>query len=406
MTGAGLVADVTVARRGFRLEASVACEPGEVVAIMGPSGAGKSTLLAAIAGLARLSEGRVRIGERDVASARPRRHLRAAQRGAVLLGQEPRLFPHLTARENVAFGTRARGIGRSVALGEADDWLWRVGLPGAGDKRPAHLSGGQQQRVAIARALATAPQVLLLDEPLTSLDPETAGDIRAMLSEQLTATRATALIVTHDAVDAAGLASRLVLIEEGRVTQSGDVRDVLHAPGTRFAASIAGLNRVEGVAHGGLWSAPGASPEVLIESADAASRAVAEEDGAALAAVFRPGVVRLERAGESSWTGALRLFADDESTPGTWLARVTRVEQTPAGARVHTADPAVAVDVGADVVADLRLTAGVPVRLSLAPADVRLQSIGAGAMRTRSAARAALEAGAVAPGAVAPGASA
>lgn len=373
MTGAALAAEIVVARRGFRLEARIECAPGEVVAVMGPSGAGKSTLLAAIAGLARLSEGKIRIGERDVASvARPRRHIPAAQRGAVLLGQDARLFPHLTARENIAFGPRARGIDRKVALGDADDWLWRVGLPGMGDRRPSQLSGGQQQRVAIARALATAPQVLLLDEPLTSLDPETAADVRAMLHDQLTATHATAIVVTHDAVDAAALATRLIVVEEGRVTQHGSVREVLRAPATRFVATVAGVNLIHGAAYGGRWRAPSVSPEVLIGAADEASLAASAAEGAPLAAVFRPSDVRLERAVESTWTGALRLAAEEKATPGTWLARVVRVEQTPVGARVHTAEPAVAADVSADDIVDAGFAPGAPVRASVDPAAVRL----------------------------------
>ncbi|MDO8383786.1 MAG: ABC transporter ATP-binding protein [Microbacterium sp.] len=380
MTGAALAADIVVARKDFRLEAKIACAPGEVVAVMGPSGAGKSTLLAAIAGLTRLSEGNIRIGERDVASvARPRRHIPAAQRGVVLLGQDARLFPHLTARENIAFGPRARGIDRKVALGDADDWLWRVGLPGMGDRRPAQLSGGQQQRVAIARALATSPQVLLLDEPLTSLDPETAADVRAMLHDQLAATHATAVVVTHDAVDAAALATRMMVVEDGRVTQHGAVRDVLRAPATRFVATVAGLNLIHGVAHDGHWRARSASPEVLIGAADDLSLAASAAEGAPLAAVFRPSDVRLERAVESTWTGALRLAAEEQSTPGTWLARVVRVEQTPAGARVHTAEPAVAADVSADDIVDAGFAPGAPVRVRVDPSAVRLFAPPAGA---------------------------
>jgi len=385
MTGGRLDAHVVVRRRGdFTLDARVHAEPGEVVAVMGPSGAGKSTLLGAISGLVSLSEGRVRIGERDVASAGrsaagSRVNVRPALRGAVLLGQDARLFPHMSARENVAFGPRARGVSRKVALGEADDWLWRVGLPGMGEHRPAELSGGQQQRVAVARALATSPQLLLLDEPLTALDPETAGEVRAMLHEQLTTTHATALIVTHDAVDAAALASRLIFIEQGTISQSGPVASVLAAPATTFAAAVSGVNRILGVAHRGCWWARGVSPDVLIAAADADSQAVAAREGAALAAVFRPGVVRLERAAESSWTGALRIAearaaeqGTEQSEPGSWLARIVRIERTPGGARVHTADPAVAVDVPADAVASLGLAPGTPVRLRVAPTDVRL----------------------------------
>jgi molybdate transport system ATP-binding protein len=376
MTGAALDARVVVERAGgYRLDVSLQAEPGEVVAVMGPSGAGKSTLLAAIAGIVRLSDGTVTIDGEIVASVR--RSVPPARRGAVLLGQEPRLFPHLTARANVAFGLRARGVPRADAERTADDWLWRVGLPGSGDRRPADLSGGQQQRVAVARALAVEPRVLLLDEPLTSLDPETAGDIRAMISEQLAPAHATVVLVTHDAVDAAAMAHRLVMIEDGRVTQEGTVRDVLAAPATRFAAAIAGVNRVEGEARGGLWRVRGASPQVVLAAAALAPVA----DGAPLAAVFRPSAVRLEPVAESSWTAALRVADENtsagvrRSTPGQWIARVARLEQTVGGVRVHTLDPPVAADIAVEEAVALRLTAGTIVRLRVDAADVRLQPI-------------------------------
>jgi len=377
MTGGALEAHVGVGRRaGFRLDVALSAEPGEIVAIMGPSGAGKSTLLSAIAGLVRLDEGRIVVDGWEVASSRPRRHVPPAQRGVVLLGQEPRLFPHLTARENVAFGPRSRGVARDVARGDADEWLWRVGLPGSGGHRPDELSGGQQQRVAVARALATSPKVLLLDEPLTALDAETAGDLRALLHEQLHATRSTTLLVTHDAVDAAALAQRLVVVEDGAVTQEGTVREVLTTPATRFAAAVAGTNRLVGVARHGGWCARTGDTEIVLRSADSASRAAAREDGTPLAALVRPGAVRIEPVHEESWTGALRLAAQAAPEEGSWLARIVRLEQTPAGARIHTESPAVAVDVSADAVAERGLAAGLPVRLRVAPADVRLVAAG------------------------------
>ncbi len=242
-----LEAQVVVDRPGFRLDASMRAEPGEVVAVMGPSGAGKSTLLGVLAGLVAPDRGHVRLGDRVLDEApQPRVRVTPSARGVVLLGQDPRLFPHLSAHANIAFGLRARGATKTAALAEADEWLWRVGLDGMGVRRPAELSGGQQQRVALARALATSPAVLLLDEPLTSLDTETAGDIRALLHDQLAATHTTAIVATHDAVDAVSLAQRLVVLEDGRITQTGAVRDVLGAPATRFVAAVAGLNRVDG----------------------------------------------------------------------------------------------------------------------------------------------------------------
>lgn len=368
MSGAALDARVVVQRPGFRLEAEVRAEPGEVVAVMGPSGAGKSTLLGVLAGLIRLDEGHVRLGDHDLdRTTRPRVRTEPSRRSVVLLGQEPRLFPHLSAHENVAFGMRVRGATKSVADSEADEWLWRVGLAGVGARRPTQLSGGQQQRVALARALATKPAALLLDEPLTSLDPEIAGDVRALLHDQLTATRTTAIVATHDAVDAVSLARRLVVLEQGRVTQTGPVRDVLAAPASKFTAAVAGLNRVVGSLQAGRW----VQLPLTIAAGEAAS---VHADDTALAAVFRPSAVRITDVVADTWTGALKL--DREPFDGEWLARVTRLEQTPAGVRVRTADPEVAVDVTADRAAELRLAPGVPVRLRVEASDVRLVEVG------------------------------
>ena len=349
----GLDARVVVERSGFRLDAEVRAAPGEVLALMGPSGAGKSTLLAVLAGLLRLQDGHVRLGSRTLdAPGAP--SVAPARRGIVLLGQDPRLFPHLTARGNVAFGLRAHGMTTTDAAASAARWLARVGLEGLADRRPAQLSGGQQQRVALARALATAPAVLLLDEPLTSLDAETAGDVRALVHEQLSATRTTAIVATHDAVDAVALASTLVVLEAGRVTQSGPVRDVLGAPATRFAAAVAGLNRVPGVVRDGRWRSGG----LVLAREDDGNR---EREGEC-AAVFAPSAVQLDVAGT-------------EPADGVWTARITRLEQTPAGVRVRTADPDVAVDVAADRAAALRLARGVEVTLRVAPGDVRFTPV-------------------------------
>lgn len=350
---AGLEARVVVRRGAFTLDAALEVPAGGVVALMGPSGAGKSTLLGVLAGLAPLDEGHVILGERTLDAA-PGRRTPPAARGVVLLGQDPRLFPHLSAGENIAFGLRVHGASRDAASRGAADWLRRVGLEGFGDRRPAQLSGGQQQRVALARALATAPEALLLDEPLTSLDTETAGDVRALLHQQLAATGTTAVVATHDAVDAVALAGGLVVLEDGRVTQAGPVRDVLANPATRFAAAVGGLNRVDGTTDAATWRVGGL---VLPRPADPSVAAPA-----ATAAVFRPGDVRIIDAPPAG--------------PGEWTARVVRLEQTPAGVRLRTADPDVAVDVIAERATGLGV--GDAVTLRLDPADVRFVSAGDG----------------------------
>ena len=335
-------ARIHVSRPGFDLDVALSVAPGETVAIMGPSGAGKSTLLDALAGLVPLSDGRIVLDQDEVST--PRFQLAAARRGTVLLGQDPHLFPHLSARENVAFGPRAAGMPARVARSLAQEWLVRVGLADAGRRRPADLSGGQQQRVAIARALAASPRLVLLDEPLTSLDPVTADGIRALLAEHLVGR--TCVLVTHDAVDAVAFADRVAVIEAGRLTQEGTVREVLAAPATAFVASLAGLNRVVGVPASGGVVVDG----VLIEGRGDLLPAA---EGAA---IFRPGDVRIVGA----------------ETPGSWPTRVVRVEPTIAGARVHTATGGIAVDVSLDELAARGLGPGAQVTLAVDPERVRI----------------------------------
>jgi molybdate transport system ATP-binding protein len=226
-----------VDRGAFALDAVLHAEPGEILALMGPSGAGKSTLLGVLAGFVPLSAGAVRL-DGDTVQDAVRVDVPLRKRGVILLGQQPRLFPHLSARENIAFGLRVRRVAKARARREADAWLERIGLRGLGDRRPSRLSGGQQQRVALARALATSPRVLLLDEPLTSLDPATADGIRTVLRDQLAETGTTVVMATHDAADAVALADRLIVLEAGRVTADGPPGVVLGAPATAFAAAL------------------------------------------------------------------------------------------------------------------------------------------------------------------------
>lgn len=342
---ARVTAHVVVRRRAFVVDIGIDVAAGETLAIMGRSGAGKTTLLHALAGLQPLDGGEISLDGRVIDRvAHPRVRTAPMDRGIVLLGQDARLFPHLSARENVAFGPRAAGAGRGSARARAEEWLARVGLPGVGDRRPAELSGGEQQRVAVARALAAEPRAVLLDEPLVALDPVTAAEIRAMLREALEGV--TAVAVTHDAVDAAALADRLLIVEEGRGTQQGPVREVLAAPATEVAARIAGLERAVGVASSGAWT----DGTARLESADAASRALAGEDGRVLAAVFRATDVRLE-----------------ETVAHPWRAPVLRLEPTPAGVRIVTA--IAAAEVSPVEASGLRV--GDVVTLSIPPDRVR-----------------------------------
>nr|WP_307007071.1 ABC transporter ATP-binding protein [Sinomonas atrocyanea] len=236
-----LTVDAGLAARGVRL--ALAVGEGETVAVMGPNGAGKSTLFGLCAGLLRPDDGSVALAGRVLADGRGT-WVPPHRRGIALLAQEPLLFPHLDVLGNVAFAPRAAGAPRAEARAAAARWLREVDAEELSGRRPAELSGGQAQRVAIARALAAEPRVLLLDEPFAALDVAAAPALRRLLRRVL-ADR-TALIVTHEPLDAHLLADRVVVLESGRVAESGPTSGLLDRPRSRFAAGLAGLNFVQG----------------------------------------------------------------------------------------------------------------------------------------------------------------
>ncbi|WP_243225986.1 sulfate/molybdate ABC transporter ATP-binding protein [Microbacterium sp. CIAB417] len=240
-----LRAEVTVRREAFEVAATLELEPGGRLAVLGPNGSGKSTLLAALAGLVPLSSGRVLLDGRVLEQAGAVRR-GPEERRIGLLDQKPRLFPHLTAAQNVAFGPRARGAGRAAALVIAHDWLDRVGLADRGEAAPHELSGGQQQRVAIARAFAAEPHVILLDEPFSALDAESAPVVRRLLSAELSRTGTSAVLVTHDLADAWQLADDCVVLHEGRVVERGSPAELAARPKHPFTARLSGFSVVEG----------------------------------------------------------------------------------------------------------------------------------------------------------------
>lgn len=218
-----------------RVRAALTGSPGQVIALIGPNGAGKSSLVHALAGLVRAG-GRAHLDGVDLLP------LSAREREVGLVFQDRALFPHLTARENVAFGPRSRGVSRREARDRADRWLARMGLADLGDRRPGRMSGGQAQRVAIARALATEPRLLLLDEPMAGLDVTVAMALRVELARHLREYDGVTLLVTHDAIDALTLADHVVVLDEGRVAQQGRPDDVAAHPRTSHVARLVGLN--------------------------------------------------------------------------------------------------------------------------------------------------------------------
>ncbi len=218
---------------------SLEIEAGEFVVLLGPSGCGKTTLLNLIGGFTEPTEGRILIGTRDMAGVAPK------DRPTTTVFQDYALFPHMTLRDNVAFGLRMRGVDKAKRAAKADAMLTLVGLEGRGDRRPHELSGGQRQRVALARALAVEPEVLLLDEPLGALDLK----LRRQMQDELKAIQrrvgTTFVHVTHDQEEAMAIADRIVVMNAGRIEHHGPPREVYLYPKTLFTASFMGeVNRI------------------------------------------------------------------------------------------------------------------------------------------------------------------
>ena len=232
---------------------SLTAEPGEVLCLLGPSGSGKTTLLRIAAGIEGQLSGRLLLNDREVAG--PSVFVPPEQRGIGLMFQDFALFPHMSVVENVRFGLTALPAreGRAEAMAA----LERVGLAHYADKYPHALSGGEQQRVALARALAPRPGVLLMDEPFSGLDSRLKDTIRADTLAILRETRATAVVVTHDAEEAMRMADRIALLRDGRLVQVGTSDDLYRRPKDLFtAAFFSEINAFSGVVRNGHVSTP------------------------------------------------------------------------------------------------------------------------------------------------------
>jgi iron(III) transport system ATP-binding protein len=267
---------------------SVAVPPGKVVALLGPSGSGKTTLLRAVAGLERPHRGAIRIGETTFFDAAKRIDLPAEARGLGLVFQSYALWPHRTVFENVAYGLELRNASTVAIKLRVNKALGQIGLAHLAGRYPHQLSGGQQQRVALARALVYEPAVILLDEPLSNLDAKLREEARAWLRQLIMSLGLSALLVTHDQIEAMAIADRITLLNAGTVEQEGPPTELYQQPATLFAAEFMGNNnRLDGT---------------LVEKAD--KRAVIEVMGVRLEGVTRTqaaigeqasGVIRLEK---------------------------------------------------------------------------------------------------------------
>lgn len=251
-----LHAEVRVIRPGFTLDAVLDAPPGHTVALLGPNGSGKSTLVQVLAGLGDTDDARVILDGVDVSGLAPE------HRPIGVMFQDLRLFPHLSALENAVFPLRARKVPKGEARARGTRLLGDLGLPATRHAaRPGDLSGGEAQRVALARALIDEPALLLLDEPTSALDVQAEVQLRALLHRTLSSFPGVRVLVTHDPVEAMTLADSLVILEAGRITQTGSPDTLRASPRTPYVADLVGLNlyagRLEPLEHGaGLLATP------------------------------------------------------------------------------------------------------------------------------------------------------
>ncbi|MFO1201610.1 MAG: ABC transporter ATP-binding protein [Tabrizicola sp.] len=221
-------------------------DSGSLTALLGPSGSGKTTTMKLIAGLLAPDAGEIALDDQPITRLPPER------RGIAMVFQNPLLFPHLTVAQNVGFGLRMRGLSPAEIATRSAEMLDRVRLTGLGQRRPAQLSGGQQQRAALARALILRPKVLLLDEPLSNLDPALRDEMRGLIRDLQRETGITTLVVTHDQAEAVALSDRIALLLNGRIAQHDRPEVFYRRPATEAVARFfGGVNFIPGTARGG-----------------------------------------------------------------------------------------------------------------------------------------------------------
>ena len=313
--------DGRVVRSGWMLQVDGLDIDEGVTAVVGANGSGKTTLGRAVAGLDRLASGRLVIAGSVVDDPAAGAFVPAHQRSVGMVFQDLRLFGHLRVIDNVAFGLRRTGTDRAAARRLAGEMLERVGVDaGVWSKRPAALSGGQRQRVAVARALAPEPEVLIFDEPLASVDSAGRAGLRTLIGES--PARHT-LLITHDPVDVATLARRLVVMDGGTVASRGSLAEVTAAPGCEWAATFLGANVVAGLARG-----------TAVTTESGLVLTVASEADGLVYVTFPANAVTLHRDRPAG------------SARNAWRAELHRVDIDGERARVHLGGP---IEVRADV---------------------------------------------------------
>ena len=342
-----LKASVKVNRAGFALDVQLDVDEGETVAVLGPNGAGKTTLLRALSGLVQIV-GHVQLAGEVLDDSTQRVHVPTERRQIGLVFQDHLLFPHLNVLDNVAFGLQARH--RSDATQVARRWLEGAGLADKARSMPRELSGGQAQRVALLRTLATEPKLLLLDEPLSALDVSIRAEVRRELARQLASFGGVRILVTHDPLEAIALADRLVVLENGRVVQSGTPEEVTSRPRSRFVADLAGVNLLRGKGRGD-----------HVELTGGASVAAPDAGDGDVFAVIHPRAV------------ALYLSRPDGTPRNVWHGQIEDIDLHGDRVRVRVSGPVPLVaEVTPSAVRDLHLSAGAPVWVAVKATEISI----------------------------------
>ena len=349
-----LEADVVVRRGQRTIEVSLQVADGETVALLGRNGAGKTTALEAIAGIAPLASGFVNLADHPIDEKPPER------RDIGVSFQDAMLFPALTVVENVAFPLRARGVHRNEARNRAIERLADLAPDVRPDAAPTTLSGGERQRVALARALVADPKLLLLDEPFASVDAAAKPALRAMLRLTLDTFPGPKILVTHDPIEATTLADRLVLLEDGRVTQTGTPSEVRDRPATRYAAELVGTNLFSGT----------------LEPADEGAGTLRTEDGALTVAwpdALPRAAIADVRATLSPWEISLHAERPEGSARNVLRGVVEEVAITGGRARIRLRTrPSLVAELTTGSVERLGLRPGAEVWASCKAVEIRL----------------------------------
>jgi molybdate transport system ATP-binding protein len=355
------VLDARLAKRrdGFALDIAFQAPAGSTTVVVGESGAGKTSVLRLLAGLDRLDEGFVTVGGERYADAARRLHVPPWQREIGYVAQDYALFPHLSVYENVAFGLRASRMGRRRIRPMVDEALGLVGIPELARRMPGRLSGGQQQRAALARALVLSPRLLLLDEPLSSLDLQTRRVVRVELRSLLHRLPCITVYVTHSPVEALVFGDQVVVLDGGRVAQAGSREQLLRYPRSSFVAELIGTNLFIGRA-----ADPAAAPEATIRTPEG-MLAIEESSG--------PGTVYFTVSPRE-----ITLFRTppDGSAQNVFAGAVLEiVPEPPGGERVRVVldtRPTLVAEVTREAIAALSLSEGVRVYAAFKATGVRL----------------------------------